>query len=161
MKLHLGCGKRILPGYVNIDAIGGDRQMDIRKLDYPDNSVEEILAVHVWEHFWLNEVVEIASEWRRVLIPGGKLILEMPRLEKVMHYIIQSRVNNTPMAANMTLWAMYGDPSTIRSEQDLHKWLWGMGDIKLVLTSAGFREIQILEPEHHVKARDMRVEAIK
>ena len=57
MKLHLGCGKRLLDGCVNIDAIGGDRQMDIRKLDYPDESVDEILAVHVWEHFWLKDVL--------------------------------------------------------------------------------------------------------
>jgi len=157
MNLHLGCGKKILPGYINVDATCGDVVGDIRDLSaYEDNSVDEILAVHVWEHFWLNEISKIAKEWYRVLVPGGKLILEMPCKEKVF-YLIRNGVEKP----NLTLWAMFGDPNTIRSEQDLHKWLWSFPDVRLTLSYAGFNEITLLEPQYHVAIRDMRVEAIK
>ena len=157
MKLHLGCGKKILPGYINIDATCGDVLGDIRDLfAYEDNSVDEILAVHVWEHFWLNEVLGIAKEWRRVLKPGGKLILEMPCARKVFELI---RDGDT--RANMTYWAMYGDPSTIRTEQDLHKWLWDYYEVSMVLDAAKFSSMEEKEPEYHVKIRDMRIEAVK
>lgn len=157
MRLHLGCGKKILQGYINMDATCGDVQGDIRDLSaYQDNSVEEILAVHVWEHLWVQGVISVAREWLRVLIPGGKLILEMPSREKVF-YLIRSGVD----ANNLTLWAMFGDPNTIRTEQDLHKWLWSSYEVRGVLQAAGFKETFVLEPEYHVKIRDMRVEAIK
>lgn len=157
MKLHLGCGKKILSGYVNIDANCGDVHGDIRDLSaYENNSVDEILAVHVWEHFWLNEVLGIAKEWKRVLKPSGKLILEMPCQEKVFDLISLGATQQ-----NLTLWAMYGDPSTIRSEQDLHKWLWSAKDVSFTLNHAGFESIVLLEPQHHVAIRDMRIEAIK
>lgn len=156
LLLHLGCGRKILPGYVNIDAIGGDRQMDIRELDYPDDSVDEILAVHCWEHFWLKDIKDITLEWKRVLKTGGKLILEMPSKDKVFDLI-----KNGDLRENMTLWAMYGDPSTIRSEQDLHKWLWSYEQLSWVLSTLGFSKVEEKEPQYHVKIRDMRVEAIK
>ena len=158
MKLHLGCGKKILPGYINVDATCGDVVGDIRDLSaYAYNSADEILAVHVWEHFWLNEVLDIAKEWHRALKPGGKLILEMPCKDKVFMLIKAGYANNE----NLTLWAMYGDPSSIRSEQDLHKWLWSFNDIHSVLAKVGFRRIEMLDPQYHVSIRDMRVEAIK
>ena len=158
MKLHLGCGKKILPGYINIDATCSDVVGDIRDLSsYEDNSVDEILAVHVWEHFWINEVLDIATEWKRVLKPDGKLILEMPCKDKVFMIIKSSYSDNE----NLTLWAMYGDPSTIRTEQDLHKWLWSVRDIRTLLDQAGFSKVEIFEPEYHVAIRDMRVEAKK
>lgn len=161
-KLHLGCGRKILPGYINIDATCGDKVMDIRKLtDYADNSVDEILAIHVWEHFWLKDVETIAAEWKRVLKPGGKLILEMPCLDKVIGYIVKQATHGFPIEANMTIWAMYGDPSTIRTEQDLHKWLWSYANIEALLRDTEFKNVEFKDPVYHVKDRDMRVEAIK
>ena len=59
IKLNLGCGDKILLGYINIDAqeeIKGkkpDLVADATKLDkFADNSVDEILTVHVIEHFY-------------------------------------------------------------------------------------------------------------
>lgn len=160
MKLHLGCGKKILPGYINMDATCGDVVGDIRDLSaYEDNSIDEILAVHVWEHFWLKDVAAIAREWRRVLKHGGKLILELPCLDKIFDYLRVQLGAGEPIREDMTLWAMYGDPRTIRSEQDLHKWLYSFQDIKVVLDD--FSYIVFKDPVYHVKERDMRVEATK
>ena len=87
IKLNLGCGDKILEGYVNVDVIQEragrhpDVNCDIRKLEvFPENYCDEILAVHVVEHFWRWEVEAVLKEWIRVLKPGSKMILECPNL---------------------------------------------------------------------------------
>jgi predicted SAM-dependent methyltransferase len=59
MKLNLGCGDKILPGYVNVDVAPSragrppDVLCDLRSLGpFEDASADEVLAVHVVEHFW-------------------------------------------------------------------------------------------------------------
>jgi len=59
VKLNLGCGDKILQGYINVDAVSEragnkpDVICDVRKLDkIYDNYADEIMAVHVVEHFW-------------------------------------------------------------------------------------------------------------
>jgi predicted SAM-dependent methyltransferase len=59
VRLNLGCGDKILEGYTNVDVAPEragklpDIICDIRKLDkFSDNFADEILAVHVVEHFW-------------------------------------------------------------------------------------------------------------
>jgi len=81
VKLNLGCGNDYLPGYINVDFYAEypvDAKFDIRHIPHEDNSVDEIMASHVIEHFDYHESVLVLSEWRRVLRPGGKLTIETP-----------------------------------------------------------------------------------
>jgi hypothetical protein len=53
LKLNLGCGSKILPGYCNVDKYGApDLRWDLERFPWPwaDDSVEEILLVHTLEH---------------------------------------------------------------------------------------------------------------
>ena len=71
IKLHLGCGKRNIPGFINID------QSKYKHIDYnisvvdlsifKNNSVDMIYASHVLEYFDLNQTYQVLKEWRRVL----------------------------------------------------------------------------------------------
>lgn len=87
-KLNLGCFTDRRPDYVNIDIdpnVRPDITADVRKLHMlPDNSCSEILASHILEHFYESEVVPVLREWNRLLVPGGKLVLIVPDVEKVM-----------------------------------------------------------------------------
>jgi spore maturation protein CgeB/predicted SAM-dependent methyltransferase len=83
LKLHVGCGNNLLPGYVNIDKYNrqADRLLDASQLDYPDGSVSEILTSHMIEHVPLSELQAMLLEWKRLLKPGGRLTIRCPNHE--------------------------------------------------------------------------------
>lgn len=53
-KLHLGCGSRRFPGWLNLDMNWkGDMTLDLREgLPFRDGSVELIYSEHSFEHFY-------------------------------------------------------------------------------------------------------------
>lgn len=80
MKLNLGCGDQKLDGYINCDLHRDDVDMnfDASKIPFDDNSVDEIAAYHLIEHFKFHDAMDVLKEWCRVLKPGGRIILETP-----------------------------------------------------------------------------------
>lgn len=87
LRLHLGCGENLLPGYVNVDypqsehnlmRVVPDLEIDIMHLSYPAGSVNEIRLHHVFEHF--NRVIALGLliRWHKWLRRGGTLIIETP-----------------------------------------------------------------------------------
>ena len=133
-----------------------DVACDIRSLPYRDGEVDEVMAIHVFEHFYLKEVDDVLAEWRRVLKKGGLLVLEMPCLDKVLQWFRQPNPD-----IRMTMFPLFGDPSTHASEHDLHKWCWSQDMIKQVLEKNGFTNVLQEKPHYHVPNRDMRVVAVK
>jgi predicted SAM-dependent methyltransferase len=87
MKLHLGCGKRYIPGYVHIDAVDFPHVDHVTSIDnlsfIGDDTVDVIYNCHVLEHFKRRDVPRVLSEWHRVLRPGGTLRISVPDLEAV------------------------------------------------------------------------------
>ncbi len=85
LRLHIGCGPHVRPGWVNIDRVarapGVVTDVDPAALPYPDATVIEVLAEHVFEHFTFAEEYQVWHEMARVLRPGGKLTIEVPDFE--------------------------------------------------------------------------------
>ena len=82
IRLNLGCGDEKLEGYiscdVDIDNPNADMVFDAKKIPFPDNSVDEIRAYHLIEHFTFKEGLKVIQEWFRALKPGGILVVETP-----------------------------------------------------------------------------------
>lgn len=80
IKLNLGSGNKIYFDYINIDlyAPNVDIRADVRNLPFKANSIEEILAIQILEHFNFAESWDILKEWKRVLKPEGLLWIETP-----------------------------------------------------------------------------------
>jgi predicted SAM-dependent methyltransferase len=94
MKLHLGCGKNIKPGYVNIDAFykhEGVVNEDILNLPYKDGSVEEILAEHMFEHIPFKDEERLFLESFRLLKKGGILKIEVPDMEWLCKQFLEGK----------------------------------------------------------------------
>lgn len=87
MKLHLGCGKRFIPGFVHIDAVDYPHIDHVATIDnisfIPENSVDLIYNCHVLEHFKRRDVGRVLQEWKRVLKPSGTLRLSVPDFAKL------------------------------------------------------------------------------
>ncbi len=64
-----------MPGFIPIDRKSGT---EAAKLDYEDDSVEEVYASHVLEHFSFGELPSVVTEWVRVLKPGGRIRIAVP-----------------------------------------------------------------------------------
>jgi predicted SAM-dependent methyltransferase len=81
VKLHLGCGDVIINGWINVDLCNPAAQVkaDAKDLNmFEDNSIDEIYSSHLIEHFHFHDGLKVLKEWKRVLKPGGKLVVELP-----------------------------------------------------------------------------------
>lgn len=85
-RLNIMCGFNLMPGWVNIDPFLKEHpnptpikilNMDPRRLDFPDNSVDEIYSVSL-EHIPHTETLAVLVEWYRVLKPGSHLEVLVP-----------------------------------------------------------------------------------
>lgn len=82
IKLHLGCGKRHIPGFVHVDLADFphvDHRQAIDRLPHlADGSVELIYCCHAFEYLDRVEARAALAEWWRVLSPRGVLRLAVP-----------------------------------------------------------------------------------
>ena len=83
MKLHLGCGNKILDGYLNVDKFGTPEfQCDLEKTPWPwhDSTVDEILMIHVLEHLGqqTETYIGIIKEMYRVCQNGATIRIIVP-----------------------------------------------------------------------------------
>jgi ubiquinone/menaquinone biosynthesis C-methylase UbiE len=89
MKLNVGCGKRILSGYCNIDifdrpTFSQDNQYlqgDIRDLPFLDDSIDEIIADNVLEHLFFEAAYEALWELHRILKENHFIHIAVPDFE--------------------------------------------------------------------------------
>jgi len=155
LKLHLGCGNNHFEGYKNIDlrkTRATDLVCNIKKLPYPDNSVELIETYHVVEHLPRHELPKALNEWHRVLILGGILIIECPDFDKAVKEYVEGnekRINN--------IFGLQRFPG------DTHMFGYNFKRLKNLLEEAGFKNIKEREPrDYHSKDEPcLRVECVK
>lgn len=80
-KLHLGCGRNYIPGWVNVDCvsnIGADIVHDLNSTPWPlpSNHFAEVEMVAVLEH--LKDTLAMLGELHRVMKPGGRAHIHVP-----------------------------------------------------------------------------------
>jgi ubiquinone/menaquinone biosynthesis C-methylase UbiE len=85
VQLHLGCGKRFIPGFVHVDVADlphVDHQCGIDRLPmFEDGSVDLVYCSHAFNYFDRIDGRRALGEWHRVLKPGGLLRLAVPDFE--------------------------------------------------------------------------------
>ena len=160
---NLGSGRaRWGDGWINVDLeADADIRADVRDLSMiASDSADAVAAIHVLEHFYFWEAKDLILEWRRILKPGGKMIIEVPCLDKIVDYIGQCLAANENIMEFMTLHALYGDPKH-KNPLMAHKFGWFRAHLQQFLGECGMREITIKTAHYHFPQRDCRFECIK
>jgi len=92
IKLDLGAGDISPPGYI---PLGHSHGTEIFPLPYRDNSVDEIRASHVLEHFPHAQLPAVLADWVRVLKTGGVLRIAVPDFAKIAAGYLEGAVQPT------------------------------------------------------------------
>jgi len=164
-KLHLGCGRKYLEGYINIDCpvmnqtvqtdLFADEYVDITVLKYEDNSIDEIRLHHVFEHFSRPVALALLCRWRNWLKPGGLLRIETPdanacfrmMLSPFTSFECKQQVMRHLFGSHEASWAFHADG-------------WYEGKFRIVLNKLGFTKIKSLKSKWEL-LRNIEIEAIK
>ena len=153
--LHVGCGNRRIKDCINIDwrkTSATDLICDVRKLPYPNNSVESIESYHVIEHLPRHDVLSMMKEWHRSLKQGGILIIECPDFDKTVEEYLAGNKNRIDNIFGLQ-----------RFPGDTHLFGYNFDRLKEQLEAIGFANIQEKNPtDYHVALEPcLRVEATK
>jgi predicted SAM-dependent methyltransferase len=141
LKLHLGCGKRRLPGFVHID-LGDFPHLDYRhRVDrlemFDDAAAELIYASHVLEYFDRVEARRVLAEWNRVLCPGGALRLAVP------DFAALAEAYSTSGNLDVILGPLYGRMEISGAGALIyHKTVYDFASLKKLLEECGFAEVE-------------------
>lgn len=159
VKLDLGPGDKRNEGYLSVGFDPTfDFVCDLRELCIPDDFADEAMAIHVIEHFYLWDVVNVLKEWKRVLKPGGLLALECPDLYKCCLNFVKDRGANP----RNSILGIYGDAG-YNDPLMLHRHGYTPRTLAKLLKKAGFVDIREVDPKFHARRldRDLRLEARK
>ncbi len=141
MKLNLGCFKKKIYGFTNVDAraeVNPDVVDDIVTLSkFEKDSVDFILAVHVLEHVKRDDALKALSRWFEVLKPGGTLKVAVPNIEEACkHYIYHGDLK--------TLYSMFWGSQ--KHAYDTHLSGFDQKTLAEDLESSGFKDVKEFDP---------------
>lgn len=150
-KLHLGGGKRYIPGFTHIDLDDFphiDYKQDISKLDmFEDNTVDYIYCCHALEYLDREQAKEALKEWHRVLKEGGILRVAVPNFETIIRVYqkykdIEHRGILGPIYGQMTINVHpYCYNPRIDERTIFHKTMYDFKSLKKLLEKVGFKNI--------------------
>lgn len=156
MKLHIGCGSRKFPDYVNVDVrqeVEPDACWDITKAwPVEDGSCEHVVSYHVLEHLTKEEALHVLRESHRVLKTGGLLVIECPNVKETARQFVEGndyRINN-----------LYG---LQRNPFDFHRYGYWPTQMQRDMPTWGFKITKLGPGTDYHAAQEpcMRVEAVK
>ena len=144
MKLHLGSGKRYIPGFIHVDLC------DMPHIDYrhsvdslpmfQDGTVELIYASHVLEYFDRQQIVGVLAEWHRVLMPGGVLRLAVPDFKALVE--VYKRTEELSKILGPLYGRMVVEGGDDKQQIIYHRTVYDFSSLKKLLEENGFTNVQ-------------------
>ena len=154
VKLHLGCGKRYLPGYIHVDIDDGDHIdycLDIKSLKiFKNNSVDIIYSCGAIVYFDRQELKEVLLDWNRILKPGGKLRISVTDFKKIIEVYNTSGMDIETRGLLGPLFGRW----LIKNDILYQKTVFDFDSLKAFLKKCGFNNISkydwrdILPPDY-------------
>ncbi|MBI5220971.1 MAG: methyltransferase domain-containing protein [Candidatus Liptonbacteria bacterium] len=152
VRLHLGCGERLLPGWLNADIYHGDIYLDITKsLPFPAASVDRAYSHHLIEHVELQQFVAFLSELARVMKPGGSLHFVTPDLDRLIA-AYQNPLANQDLIAHYCQSTAFAHPVEMFNQElrqnGEHRYIYNLDFLKFLFERAGFTNVRMVEYDH-------------
>ena len=157
MRLNLGCGSQKIDNFIGVDlCTEADLHHDLKQpLPFEDNSIEEILAIHVIESFYQWEFPAVLKDWYRVLQSGGKITIEFTSLTDTINMYL----GNDKQHGH---WGLYGRQDVPIDPIVLHHYVYEKDELKELMEKTGFCDIEFSNKDmNHVNNRDWRMYAYK
>ena len=142
-KLHVGCGRIYIPGFLHIDIQPAPHIDMVSEADnltsIEDESVELLYACHILEHYDRWHYKKALGEWLRVLKPGGVLRLSVPDFQACVEIYAKIGLVNGPSSI---IGLVCGGQ---RGPFDFHKMVFDRPSLSKALTDTGFNTIRDLD----------------
>lgn len=137
VRLNIGGGEVQFPGFINIDRKNGFDALPLKRCHerepmFADNSVDEILASHVLEHFGHVDSELALREWVRVLKPGGRIRIAVPDFAKCAKAYLDGE--RLPIAG----YVMGGQTD----DDDFHRTLFDEEHLRRLMEAAGLTQVE-------------------
>lgn len=137
MKINLGCGHDLRPGWINVDIadnVGAEIVCDITAgLPFKDKIAEAVAAYDVLEHLTIEQQQCVLADIWRVLRPRGRLLVRIPNIDALL-----SQFTRDPDTRNLFL---YGD-TAVSGVSGAHKSGHTLKSFVTLARIAGFRLIK-------------------
>lgn len=159
--VHIGCGKRYSPEFINIDALPWSHVHivtdDIVSLDdFADGTVDLVYMCHVLEHIKVDNLKNVLLEMKRILKVDGVLRLSVPDLDR----LIEIYNNSDQDIAAISRQLMGGQTD----KYNIHYSVFNCRYLSKLLTEVGFRRIVPWDPDnclyHNFKDKATRARKI-
>jgi len=148
VKLNLGCARSILDGYENIDTDPCDERvinMNILDLQYPEDSIDEIIAKDIIEHLSLQQAHDAILHWGKLCKSGAQIYIQTTNFPKMIS-AYQSGVWNIGHLCYM-LFAGRNWSTGDSKPEDWHKSTYDLKTLSGWLSEAGFLVTKYQEDE--------------
>ncbi len=96
LKINVGAGRDIRNDYINIDnreLHGIDIVADVNELPFEKDTVDEVYAAHLIEHFTEYQLKKLITIWFGLLKKGGELVLITPNLEIMVKDYVGGKID--------------------------------------------------------------------
>ncbi|HZP79372.1 MAG TPA: methyltransferase domain-containing protein [Pseudolabrys sp.] len=162
LKLQLGCGTNILPGWINTDIEPSPTTdyLDFSKpFPFPNNTISAVFCEHTIEHLPKATGLYLISEAFRVLKPGGQFRIVTPSLEKICELSLHpdtaaaSKYIESCRRLTRDPSATIGDAINLIFYGHGHKHIYRAEELADFLVRTGFVTVRIMDPGvygHHV-----------
>ena len=140
LRLNVGSGQRKFGGdFINCD-INPKWEPDVvtdgaSMPMFADGSADLIVSHHVAEHAGCGDAGPMFRECRRILAPGGSLIVCVPDMWELAQAWINGRLNTQLYMTNV--YGAYMD-----NEADRHRWGFDHSSLKKFLLSCGYEKVK-------------------
>jgi len=160
-RLHLGCGTRLLKGWLNSDF--SPRSADSIRIDatqplpFDDSTFDYVYSEHMIEHLRRPDAERLLGEINRVLRAGGRVRISTPDLDRLIALFRPTEQHTTDERRYIDLIATKSipdiDPTTATAAHVLnnnirdwgHQFLFDFRTLHDAMASAGFASIERFE----------------